>query len=114
MFAMFHREFNLINPTLDDYDFIWTDCTDYKLAEVSNFHCPTPKGNIQQGKRSKVSFTFHAENLGTFESFWSFKIDKYALESLFLIVANVVEPQAYCLPVHLQMKPTVLGIIITF
>lgn len=107
--CFFCRNFNLINPTLDDYDYYWTDCTDYQLKEVPNFHCVTPKGSIRQGKCSKISFKFHAENVGSFESFWSFKIDKYNLETLFLIVVHVVEPKVYCFSSHLQMKPTVLG-----
>lgn len=105
----FTRDFNLVNPTMDDYNFSWSDRTIHQMEDVPNFHCRTLEGFVQRGKRSNVSFTFHAEDMGTFESFWSFKIDKYKLETLFLIVAHVIEPEVYCLPVHLQMKATALG-----
>lgn len=105
----FHRGFSLINPTLDEYDFFWTDCTNYDSTEIALFHCLTPNGSIKPGKRSRAEFTYHPGNVGTFESFWSFRIDKYNLETLFLLVAHVVEPKVYCLPTHLKMKPTLLG-----
>ncbi|XP_033221021.1 hydrocephalus-inducing protein homolog [Belonocnema kinseyi] len=103
------KNFNLVNPTMDDYNFSWSDRTNHQMKDVPNFHCRTMEGIVQRGKRLNVSFTFHAEDVGTFESFWLFKIDKYKLETLFLIVAHVIEPEAYCLPVHLQMNATALG-----
>ena len=103
------RNFNLINPTMDDYNFAWNDRTIHQIEEVPNFHCITSEGIVEKGKRANVSFTFHAEDVGTFESFWLFTIDKHVLETLFLIVAHVIEPEVFCLPVHLQMKATALG-----
>ena len=96
---------------MEDYNFWWSDYTIYQLEDVPSFTCETTEGRIERGKQSSVSFTFFAQDIGTFESFWSFKIDKYEAETLFLLVAHVTNPEVYCLPVHLQLKPTVLGIM---
>lgn len=103
------RKFRMINPTSDDYHFIWKDRTRRVESEISNFHCVFPEGIAERGKQVDFVFTFLAENIGTFESFWLFSIEKYNLEYLFLFVAIVREPSVCCSLVHLKMKPTVLG-----
>lgn len=100
----------MINPTSDDYHFIWKDQTRHFENEISYFHCVFPEGIAERGKQVDFVFTFLAENIGTFESFWLFSIEKYTLEYLFLFVAIVREPSVCCPLVHLKMKPTVLGI----
>ncbi|KAM0731376.1 Hydrocephalus-inducing protein [Formica fusca] len=104
------KKFRMINPTSDDYHFIWKDRTRRVESEISNFHCVFPEGIAERGKQVDFVFTFLAENIGTFESFWLFSIEKYNLEYLFLFVAIVREPSVCCSLVHLKMKPTVLGV----
>ncbi|XP_072764383.1 hydrocephalus-inducing protein homolog [Anoplolepis gracilipes] len=104
------KKFRMINPTSDDYHFAWKDRTRRVESEVPNFHCVFPEGIAERGKQVDFVFTFLAEDIGTFESFWLFSIEKYNLECLFLFVAIVREPSVYCSLVHLKMKPTVLGV----
>ncbi|XP_011066010.1 PREDICTED: hydrocephalus-inducing protein-like [Acromyrmex echinatior] len=104
------KKFRMINPTSDDYHFIWEDRTRHVEDEISKFHCALPEGIAERGKQVDFAFTFLAENIGTFESFWLFRVEKYNLEYLFLFVATVREPSVCCSRVHLKMRPTVMGI----
>ncbi|XP_076763005.1 hydrocephalus-inducing protein [Xylocopa sonorina] len=103
------KKFHLINPTTDDYRFSWRDRTLRGTDEISNFHCTVTDGVAERGKRTDLGFTFLAEELGVFESFWLFSIDRYNLECLFLLVGVVTEPSVHCLTVHVKLKPTILG-----
>lgn len=103
------RKFHLINPTVDDYYFSWTNRSPLGPGEISNFHCAVTEGIAERGKRTDLAFTFLAENVGVFESFWLFSIDRYNLECLFLLVGIVTEPSVYCLTIHVKLKPTILG-----
>ncbi|XP_017794375.1 PREDICTED: hydrocephalus-inducing protein homolog [Habropoda laboriosa] len=103
------KKFHLINPTSDDYHFSWRDRTQHKTDEISNFHCTVTEGVAERGKRTDLAFTFLAEDVGVFESFWLFSIDRYNLECLFLVAAVVTEPSVHCLTVHVKLKPTILG-----
>ncbi|KAG5334606.1 HYDIN protein, partial [Acromyrmex charruanus] len=104
------KKFRMINPTSDDYHFIWEDRTRRVEDEIPKFHCALPEGIAERGKQVDFAFTFLAENIGTFESFWLFRVKKYNLEYLFLFVATVREPSVCCPRVHLKMRPTVMGI----
>ncbi|XP_012054801.1 PREDICTED: hydrocephalus-inducing protein-like [Atta cephalotes] len=104
------KKFRMINPTSDDYHFIWEDRTHHVEDEIPKFHCALPEGIAERGKQVDFAFTFLAENIGTFESFWLFRVEKYNLEYLFLFVATVREPSICCLRVHLKMRPTVIGV----
>ncbi|CAL7939802.1 unnamed protein product [Xylocopa violacea] len=103
------KKFHLINPTADDYRFSWRDRTLRASDEISNFHCTVTDGVAERGKRTDLAFTFLAEELGVFESFWLFSIDRYNLECLFLVAGVVTEPSVHCLTVHVKLKPTILG-----
>ncbi|XP_076283506.1 hydrocephalus-inducing protein [Lasioglossum baleicum] len=103
------KEFHLMNPTTDDYRFTWTDRTSHLVNKVSNFHCTVPEGIAERGKQTNLGFTFLAEDVGVFESFWLFSIERYNLECLFLVVGTVTEPSVHCLTVHVKLKPTILG-----
>ncbi|XP_018395325.1 PREDICTED: hydrocephalus-inducing protein [Cyphomyrmex costatus] len=104
------KKFRMINPTSDDYHFIWEDRTRHVENEIPKFHCALSEGIAERGKQVDFSFTFLAENIGIFESFWLFRIEKYNLECLFLFVATVREPLVCCPRIHLKMRPTVIGI----
>ncbi|KYQ52600.1 Hydrocephalus-inducing protein [Trachymyrmex zeteki] len=104
------KKFRMINPTSDDYHFIWEDRTRHVEDEIPKFHCALPEGIAERGKQVDFTFTFFAENIGTFESFWLFHVEKYNLDCLFLFVATVREPSVCCSRVHLKMRPTVMGV----
>lgn len=103
------RKFHLVNPTVDDYHFSWKNRTLLSGIEISNFHCTVTEGIAERGKRTDMSFTFLASDIGVFESFWLFSIERYNLECLFLVVGIVTEPLVYCLMAHVKLKPTILG-----
>ncbi|XP_017761798.1 PREDICTED: LOW QUALITY PROTEIN: hydrocephalus-inducing protein-like [Eufriesea mexicana] len=103
------KKFHLINPTMDDYHFSWTNRTVLGTDEVPNFQCTVTEGIAERGKRTDLAFTFLAEQVGVFESFWLFSISRYNLECLFLVVGVVAEPSVHCLTVHVKLKPTILG-----
>nr|XP_031837905.1 hydrocephalus-inducing protein-like [Nomia melanderi] len=102
------KSFHLINPTTDDYRFSWTDRTLHRVDKMPNFHCTVPQGVAERGKQTDLAFTFLAEEVGVFESFWLFSIERYNLECLFLLVGIVREPLVHCLTVHVKLKPTIL------
>ncbi|KAG7200298.1 hypothetical protein KM043_017763 [Ampulex compressa] len=58
------KKFHMINPTADDYHFTWKDRTRRPDDEVPNFHCTIPEGIAERGKRTELSFTFLAEDVG--------------------------------------------------
>lgn len=99
----------MINPTADNYHFSWKNHTPYFINEVTNFQCLVPEGVAERGKQTEMAFTFLSTDVGIFESFWMFSIEKYDLECLFLFVAIVKEPVVYCTKPYLKMKPTLLG-----
>nr|XP_034173204.1 hydrocephalus-inducing protein homolog isoform X3 [Osmia lignaria] len=103
------KKFHLINPTTDDYHFSWKDRTCRGVEDISNFHCTVMEGMAERGKQTDLAFTFLAENVGVFESFWLFSIARYNLKCLFLVVGIVTEPSVHCLTVHVKLKPTILG-----
>jgi len=99
----------MINPTSDDYHFIWEDRTRRVEGEIPKFYCVLSEGIAERGKQVDFAFTFLAEDIGTFESFWLFRVEKYNLECFFLFVATVREPFVCCSLVHLEMRSTVMG-----
>ncbi|XP_071647191.1 hydrocephalus-inducing protein isoform X1 [Temnothorax longispinosus] len=102
-------KFRMINPTSDDYHFAWEDRTRHAEGEIPKFHCTLPEGIAERGKQVDFAFTFLAEDIGIFESFWLFRVEKYNLECFFLFVATVRESSVCCSLAHLKMRPTVLG-----
>nr|KAF7425254.1 hypothetical protein H0235_007692 [Vespula pensylvanica] len=102
------KRFPMINPTADNYHFSWKNHTPYFINEVTNFQCLVPEGVAERGKQTEMAFTFLSTDVGIFESFWMFSIEKYDLECLFLFVAIVKEPVVYCTKPYLKMKPTLL------
>ncbi|XP_011879966.1 PREDICTED: hydrocephalus-inducing protein-like [Vollenhovia emeryi] len=104
------RKFRMINPTSDDYHFAWEDRTRHIVGEIPKFQCTFPEGVAERGKQVDFAFTFLAEDTGTFESFWLFRVEKYNLKCSFLLVATVREPSVCCSLAHLKMRPTVLGV----
>uniref|UniRef100_A0A3B4VD89 HYDIN axonemal central pair apparatus protein n=1 Tax=Seriola dumerili TaxID=41447 RepID=A0A3B4VD89_SERDU len=93
--------FIVVNPTSKPYSFKWK-CED---AGGSPFHCLTPCGTIQPGK--KVEYI--AEQLDVVESFWSFVIETLSLSVPFLCVGNTREPLVYLNKPHLDLGELLVG-----
>ncbi|XP_043285632.1 hydrocephalus-inducing protein homolog [Venturia canescens] len=103
------REFHLINPTSENYRFTWKDLSARGPEQLPYFQCAREEDLAESGKRSRVKFSFFAEEIGTFEAFWRFSIDRYSLQTLFLLVANVAEPSVRFSETRVRMKPTIVG-----
>ena len=57
---VFFRKFDIINPTHNGYDFVWTN--EGSLPSISapaTFQCLTPKGFIAAGKKFEVYMIVH-------------------------------------------------------
>ena len=106
----FHRQFEIINPTLHGYEFNWTyERRPTPSLQPSSFKCLTPRGFIEAGKTFEVSvlrrqiecdkihglclqmtFEFTPTGKETVESLWRFSIP--ALLQSFLLVGHTTEP----------------------
>lgn len=106
------KRFNIINPTEDDLQFTWKQLQSHEMSSLSLFQCEHSNGIITNGKQYEVGFSILPPLTGTFESLYNFKIKKYDVQMQFLLVANVKESDVYFYNTHLQMKPTVLGIMV--
>lgn len=98
-----------MNPTTEDYRYIWTELKIQSIGDIPIFQCLTECGLAQRGKQTDMTFTCVPEDVGIFESFWLFKIPTYEIDTVFLLVANVNEPSVCCSKTRLTLEPTVLG-----
>ena len=104
----------MINPTTDVYTFRFSKLSSELNEKEPIFQCLSTSGVAEKGKRVKISFTIIPEDVGLFESFWEFEIKKYNLKTLFLIVANVVEPSISCRNMLLKLGTSTTGIKILY
>lgn len=88
------RKFNVRNPTNIDYEFIWEELSN----SDKSIKCVISHGICASGKSQTMIFEFLPINMGTFESFYEFKIPEQNIRLLFLIVGIVKEPQIYIEP----------------
>ena len=55
------RHFEVINPTVDGYEFNWTyEGVSVSSLQSGSFMCLTPKGFIEAGRKFEVGITHHA------------------------------------------------------
>lgn len=107
------KEFFLINPTTENYRFYWKDLTLRESDQLPFFHCAREQDVAESGKRTKITFSFFAQEIGTFQAFWRFSIDRYDLQTLFLLVTTITEPSIHFSETRLKMKPTIVGVKVT-
>lgn len=77
---------------------------------ISLFNCYTPKGTVEGNKLTEAIFSFIPNELGTFEKFYQFVIERYELSTTFLMVGNAREPCVFFTSPHIMMKNTIMGI----
>ncbi|XP_053175951.1 hydrocephalus-inducing protein homolog [Scomber japonicus] len=99
------RCFSVVNPTSKLYSFKWR-CED---TNGSPFHCLTPSGTIQPGKKVEVCFEYVAEQVDVVESSWSFLIESLSLSVPFLCVGTGREPLVYFDKPHLDFGELLVG-----
>ena len=105
----YFRSFNLINPTSDNYNFKWKNLSEDSSENESLIQCLKLSGKVEKGETVKMTFSSSPDEIGVFETFWLFEIKEYDLKTLFLIVANVMEPSVCCKCPKIKMNPSVIG-----
>ncbi|KAK7505819.1 hypothetical protein BaRGS_00003090 [Batillaria attramentaria] len=103
------REFNIVNPTNEKYEFEWRceDEADHRTPPC--FKCLYPSGEVRSGRKSKVGFEFVSSKLDLVESFWRFVIPSQDISVPFLLVGNTHEPNVTMDRSHLNFKALLIG-----
>lgn len=107
---MICRHICFVNPTTKDYSYRWSNLSNDFNEEQPIVRCLSEFGTSEKGTRTRTSFSFVSKKFGLFESFWQFEIRKYNLKTLFIILANVVEPNVCCQNSVVKLKTTLIGI----
>lgn len=102
----------MINPTNDSFTYKW-EAVQTLDNDLSLFNCYTPNGTVDGNKLTEAIFSFMPNELGTYEKFYRFVIEKYELSTTFLMVGIAREPCVFFKSPHLNMKNTILGIEVT-
>jgi hydrocephalus-inducing protein len=102
-------KFEVVNPTNQNYTFLWTceDVVDPK--RVSEFVCHTQNGIICSGKRIQMSFEFTSVSLGIVESFWKFQILEQSISVPFLLVGHTHDPNVTFDRSHINFRCILVG-----
>jgi hydrocephalus-inducing protein len=70
------KRFFVLNPTNQGYEFEWEQQDEEIMPSINKvFKCLTPKGVIYSGKKFEMVFEYTPNNLGTHQSFWTFRIN---------------------------------------
>ena len=81
--------FHIINPTSDNYEFLWES-----VGEPSPFwRCVQSAGMLFAGKRIEMVFEYLPDEVAVAEAFFKFKLANAGLEQLFVFAGKVVEPK---------------------
>lgn len=103
------KKFCMINPTVDNYSFMWANDDDPDPKVIPSFSCTTPKGSIASGRKQEVQFDFMSHDLGITESFWKFMIPEQNISVPFLLVGSTVDPAVEFDRSHLNFKALLIG-----
>ena len=77
--------FHIINPTADNFDFLWE-----AVGEPSPFwRCLQSAGMLFAGKRIEMVFEYLPDEVAVAESFFKFKLVQAGLEQMFLFAGKV-------------------------
>nr|CAD7396122.1 unnamed protein product [Timema poppensis] len=104
------KKFNIINPTEQNYSFSWRCDSMVTKGALQPFHCPSLDGWVESGKQTEIQFSFTAQDVGIFESFWTFCILEHDIETPFLLLGVVTEPSIGFVTSHVNLTPTLKGI----
>ena len=97
--------FHIINPTADNYEFLWE-----AVGEPSPFwRCLQSAGMLFAGKRIEMVFEYLPDEVAVAESFFKFKLANAGLEQLFLFAGKVSEPKVFFSSSKLDFHSTALG-----
>ena len=97
--------FHIINPTADNYEFLWE-----AVGEPSPFwRCLQSAGMLFAGKRIEMVFEYLPDEVAVAESFFKFKLANAGLDQLFLFAGKVSEPKVFFSSSKLDFHSTALG-----
>lgn len=99
----------MINPTSEDYSYRCSRLLVNENEEDLEIQCSRETGLADRGKRTMINFTFVPKDMGTYESFWMFEIEKYDLTTMLLIVAKVCQPDVTCKRALLKLPSMRIG-----
>ncbi|XP_071959113.1 hydrocephalus-inducing protein homolog isoform X2 [Antedon mediterranea] len=103
------RNFFIVNPTCQGYNFLWTCEDEPDPKEPDVFHCLTPNGFVNPGKKYEIYFEFIPNQLDVVESFWRFSIPEQNISVPFLLVGNAREPAISMDRSHINFRSILLG-----
>ncbi|CAL1528044.1 unnamed protein product, partial [Lymnaea stagnalis] len=103
------KEFGIINPTNETFQFEWLCEDDTDPKHPTNFRCLNPSGKIKGGRKYKVAFEFTSNKLDVVESSWRFNIPAKAITIPFLLVGHTREPVICMDRSHLNFKALLVG-----
>lgn len=106
-------QFNIVNPTGQDYTFCWV-CEDDPSPKIphdfTNILKETDNGFlIKSGKKYECGFEFKSSQLGLVESFWKFLIPELDITVPFLLVGDTRDPSITLDKSHLNYKSLLIG-----
>lgn len=78
--------------------------------DLSLFNCLTPNGTVDGRQLTEAIFSFIPNELGVYEKFYQFVIEKYELSTTFLMAGTARDPCIYFSTPHITLKNTILGI----
>ena len=97
--------FHIINPTSENYEFIYE-----AVGDPSPFwRCVQSAGMLFGGKRIEIVFEYLPEETSVAESFFRFRLPKVGLEQLFLFSGKVKEPRVFFATSRMDFHSVMLG-----
>ncbi|KAG5865676.1 hypothetical protein JTB14_020627 [Gonioctena quinquepunctata] len=100
------KKFNVVNTSSDPLAFTLESLeTD---RQFTFFHCETPSGRVQPGKKFEISFSFKPQKLGMFQARYFFHSSSF--NSYFILTGNCREPKVSFTKVHVDINATLLKI----
>lgn len=97
--------FHVINPTNDNYEFIWEAIGDPNAA----WRCVQSSGMLFGGKRVEMIFEYLPEEVSVAETFFKFKLPSNGVEQVFLFSGNVKEPKVNFSVSRIDFHAVMLG-----
>ncbi|CAF4756984.1 unnamed protein product [Pieris macdunnoughi] len=104
----YKKDFNVINPTNEGYEFIFEMLISEK-PELVPVHCNKLKGFVDGGTSTEVEFTFAPTAPGIYESQWKFLIPVHSIVMNLLVVGIVREPDVLFVPTILLIRNSLVG-----
>ena len=97
--------FYVINPTNENYEFLWEPMGDPSPA----WRCALSAGLLYSGKRVEMIFEYLPEDMAVAEAFYKFRLPSVGLEQIFLFAGKVTEPRVSFSVAKIDFHSVMLG-----